>query len=192
MDIQQINAGNHLLLHCTNVIDASSFSKISTHLTNINHVHGMTVDCSTSNKFDNTVFHKVFSAIEKILHDHLNKEVSLTGFCWHKDSRNTEWHTHQKQFITDPFNFSLPNRYVVIFYLHKEWDNVFGGSLKVGESENNPIYSFKCDPNSCVIHSASLSHGVEWLDVNFLNTNLKRIAMYSHWIEVENNDTSSS
>jgi len=81
---------------------------------------------------------------------------------------------------------------VVVFYLHKEWDNVFGGSLKVGESENNPIPSFKCDPNSCVIHSASLSHGVEWLDVNFLNTNLKRIAMYSHWVEVENNDTSSS
>ena len=76
--------------------------------------------------------------------------------------------------------------------MHKEWDDTFGGSLKVGESENNFIHSFKGDPNSCVIHSASLSHGVEWLDVNFLNTNLKRIAMYSHWIEVENNDTSSS
>jgi len=198
MDIQQINAGDHLLLHCTNVIDAPNFSKIANSLAKIanslakNNINGATVDYSTSNKFDYTVFHKVFSAIEKILHDHLNKEVSLTGFCWHKNSRNVGWHTHQKQFSTDPFNFSLPNRYVVVFYLHKEWDNVFGGSLKVGESENNPIQSFKCDPNSCVIHSASLSHGIEWLDVDFLNTNLNRIVIYSHWIEVERNDTSSN
>jgi hypothetical protein len=195
MDIQQINAGDHLLLHCTNVIDAPNFSKIANSLAKIanpSRKNGEAVDYSTSNKFEYTVFHKVFSAIEKILHDHLNKEVSLTGFCWHKNSRNVGWHTHQKEFSTDPFNFSLPNRYVVVFYLHKEWDNVFGGSLKVGESENNPIQSFKCDPNSCVIHSASLSHGIEWLDVDFLNTNLNRIVIYSHWIEVERNDTSSN
>lgn len=193
MDIQTINANDHLLLHCTNVMDDLIFSKISNYVTiNNDHVKGMTIDCSTSNKDDYIVLHKIFSVIEKILHDHVNKEVSLTGFCLHKNSKNVDWHTHKKQFNTDPLNFSLPNRYVVVFYLHKEWDDTFGGSLKVGESENNPIQSFKCDPNSCVIHSASLSHGVDNLNFDFLDTNLKRIVMYSHWVEVDNNDTSSN
>jgi len=217
MDIQKFNLSDHLLLHCTNVIDELSFYKISNYLTTMawqtsssvitnkewNDIFGdgsvcgaekkkIIVDCSTNNKNDYIVLHKIFSAIEKILSDHIKKEVRMTGFVIHQNNLSGKWHTHRKEFIADPFNFSLPNNYVVVFYLHKEWDDIFGGTLKVRESENNPIQSFKCDPNSCVIHSASLSHGVGSLNLNFLTTQLKRIVMYSHWVEVDNNDTSSN
>jgi hypothetical protein len=195
MNIQQINATDHLLLHCTNVIDELSFSKIANYLSRIVNDKGMTVDCSTTDKVNYMALHKIFSSIEKILYEHNSKVVKMTGFVVGKNNTAGQcWHTHDKQFIGDPIDFRSPNSYVVIFYLHKECDNIFGRSLKVGDCENNLIHSFNCDSNSCVIHSASLSHSVEWinLQVPVEDSNMESIVMYSHWVEVENNDTSSN
>lgn len=95
-----------------------------------------------------------------------------------------DWHVHKKEYDLDPNNFSSSsNAHVAIFYLHTEWDKQQGGNLLIGVDRNNPIAVFDCEPNSCVIHSADLAHGVDWINTTSFTVS-KRIVMYSHWVEI--------
>jgi len=191
MNVQIITQNPHLIIYATNILESTKFnaiSKVVSTMCNRTLTHRGFSGDSTSKNFsvDYFMLGDIFSSIHLTLLQHTNKNLTLTGFSIHLNRRppDSDWHFHEKAYTLDPSEFNTaPDAYVAIFYLHPVWDKQYGGNLLIGKEKNNPIASCICEPNSCVIHSADLSHGVDWIDLDSFST-MERIVMYSHWVKL--------
>lgn len=184
MIIESLPAQDTNILHISDVIDATSFQKVSNFINkSMSTRPQIVIDSSDIHAVEYIRLKIVFDAIKECLVSNISKDVKLTGFMVTKNrSVIQDWHFHAPEFLSDPKPIIPEKFWVSVYYLHEKWDDVYGGNLLVGKTKDNPIARISCKPNSGVIHNATIGHGVDWLNLKEANTN--RIVMYSHWIEI--------
>lgn len=183
MQLKRIPNPHGLILHLTNVIDYKKFQKASAYFNkNIKKNHSSIVaDATDLFRLEYVLLKDFFDCIHSTLLTYLGKDTKLTGYSIGKNRVATDWHYHKPEYKTDPVPFDLEKIFVAIFYLHEYWDVKNGGTLLIGLDKSYPYASIPCIGNTCAIHSATLCHGVDWLNLQEAKEN--RIVMYSHWIE---------
>lgn len=179
MIIKSIPAGDDILLNVSDVLKLQDFHSLSKYFSNIfPGTSGASVDASDRTNPLMLRLRVTLSTLEKIIIDNVRDQVRLTGFSLSKNRYINLWHKHRKEYKSDPDIIFNNKMYVAVFYFHEIWDESAGGKLAVGFDQENPLAEFYCNPNSCVIHSANMYHGVGPVSMD----RPTRIVMYSHWV----------
>jgi hypothetical protein len=92
----------------------------------------------------------------------------------YRNNQVTYWHKHGM------LPGILPkNHWVVIYYMHPNWDISYGGQLNVSLVENEPMYKFETTSNSIICHNGYYGHGVDNLKLGYEGD---RDLFLSHWV----------
>jgi Rps23 Pro-64 3,4-dihydroxylase Tpa1-like proline 4-hydroxylase len=81
---------------------------------------------------------------------------------------------HKHNFTGKPSKFWL-----VIYYMHPNWDPKYGGALSIGLLENEITHTIDCLSNSLVAHNGYYGHGVKELIKGYEGD---RDIFLSHWV----------
>lgn len=96
---------------------------------------------------------------------------------WHKhfgDAPKAEWLKYYGKSLP-----TLEKLWVVIFYMHPNWDTSYLGDLQVGYTESKDLTEFPCLSNSIVAHHGEFGHSVKKLKFGYEG---HRDVFMSHWI----------
>jgi hypothetical protein len=112
--------------------------------------------------------------IKKWLVDYgLNDPKPYMVRCY-RNNQITPWHRHGVLSGVTP-----PNHWVVIYYMHPNWNPIHGGKLNVSIIETEPLYSFDTLSNTIVCHNGYYGHGVSDLKLGYQGD---RDLFLSHWV----------
>lgn len=92
----------------------------------------------------------------------------------YRNNQNTLWHRHGVLSNTSP-----KNHWVVIYYMHPNWDMKYGGKLNVSLVESEPMYSFDTTSNSIICHNGYYGHSVNDIKLGYEGN---RDLFLSHWV----------
>jgi Rps23 Pro-64 3,4-dihydroxylase Tpa1-like proline 4-hydroxylase len=73
----------------------------------------------------------------------------------------------------------LSKFWLVIYYMHPNWDPKYGGALSIGLTENEITHTIDCLSNSLVAHNGYYGHGVKELIKGYEGD---RDIFLSHWV----------
>jgi len=179
--INNLSIDENLILRVEEVIEQNEFLKISKYFNSLKLNTDHYFDAIKNSKLEVTILNPFVDAIKKIMLTNLNIRIQLSGFTTtkRKNLPNMHWHKHRKTYQLDSEPFNTVHNYICVWYLHEFWEEALGGNLIVGKEESNPYVSIPAIPNSCVIHSASLYHGVTPYTIK--KNDKVRTIMYSHW-----------
>lgn len=103
----------------------------------------------------------------------------------YRNNKVVEWHKHfaAASFAdwTVYYGRKVPPKHmwVVIYYMHPNWDTKFKGDLQVGITPETQYAEYPCLSNSMVAHVGHLGHGVKELIMGYEGN---RDIYLSHWI----------
>lgn len=92
----------------------------------------------------------------------------------YRNNQITPWHRHAVLSGLKP-----KDHWVVIYYMHPNWDVNYGGKLNVSIIESEPLYSFETTSNTIVCHNGYYGHGVNTLKLGYDGD---RDLFLSHWV----------
>ena len=92
----------------------------------------------------------------------------------YRNNQKTPWHRHQLLSGHSP-----KQHWIVLYYMHPNWDTTYGGALGIGLMENEHVYEAQCLSNSLVAHNGYYGHGVEKLTLGYEGD---RDLFLTHWL----------
>lgn len=92
----------------------------------------------------------------------------------YRNNKTTIWHRH-----TIPANTHRSKFWITIFYLHPNWNEMNGGSLQIGITDQEIILDAPCLSNSVAAHNGYYGHGVKTLKLGYEGD---RDIMLTHWV----------
>lgn len=171
MNIEKYAVDGTEVFRITDVLDPINFLHIARSKTLLDPSFKSTTYFHANFTNDATIFKPLFDQLASIMEKTVGKKLKPTGVTIRLNKDEGRWHTHPPSFSQDPKNF-----YISIYYLHMRW--VESGEIYISKSKDQKDLIFSPTPNSAIIHSNELGHGVMPYDAALCD----RIAMYAHWI----------
>ena len=119
-------------------------------------------------------FIKTIYAIKDSLEENDVKNPMCASAVMYRNNVTTIWHKHGIFPGVKASNF-----WVVIYYMHPNWDPAFGGQLSVGYVREENLGLYDCLSNSFVAHTGIYGHGVDHLKLGYEG---HRDILLTHWI----------